>query len=222
MLPSPTTFLQRQARALGDPTRHKIFRLVADADASVGVVELAEHLGFNHNAIRQHLTKHHRRRTRRGDPGGLGATGRPPVVYEVAPAADSRWGVIGPYERLSVLLAEMVRTGEPAVDAGRRAAQRHPMPAVDAAELVDSIFWVMAREGFDPELRRRGSRVDIVLRTCPYTTTTLADPDLVCSLHLAIAEGLVERSPEVTVKELVARVPRKVQCRLRLRREPVS
>ena len=49
--------LQEQARALGDPTRHEIFRYIADAGRPVDVAELTSHLGLNHNAIRQHLAK---------------------------------------------------------------------------------------------------------------------------------------------------------------------
>ena len=52
---SPT--LQEQARALGDPTRHAVFRYVADSGSAVDVAELTEHFGLNHNAIRQHLAK---------------------------------------------------------------------------------------------------------------------------------------------------------------------
>ena len=49
--------LQEQARALGDPTRHQIFRYIASAGRPVDVAELTAHLGLNHNAIRQHLAK---------------------------------------------------------------------------------------------------------------------------------------------------------------------
>ena len=49
--------LQIQARALGDPTRHELFRYIADAARPVEVAELTEHLGLHHNAIRQHLAK---------------------------------------------------------------------------------------------------------------------------------------------------------------------
>lgn len=49
--------VQEQARALGDPTRHAIFRNIAEAGGPVGVAELTEQLGLNHNAIRQHLAK---------------------------------------------------------------------------------------------------------------------------------------------------------------------
>lgn len=49
--------LQIQAKALGDPTRHGIFRYIADAAEPADVAELTEHLGLNHNAIRQHLAQ---------------------------------------------------------------------------------------------------------------------------------------------------------------------
>ena len=46
-----------QARALGDPTRNAIFRYIDAASDPVGVAELTDHFGLNHNAIRQHLAK---------------------------------------------------------------------------------------------------------------------------------------------------------------------
>ena len=51
------TTLQAQARALGDPTRHAIFRQIADAGRPVGIAELTEQFDVHHNAIRQHLAK---------------------------------------------------------------------------------------------------------------------------------------------------------------------
>jgi hypothetical protein len=43
---------QTEARALGDPTRHRIFRYMADAQRPVGVAELTEFVRLNHNAVR--------------------------------------------------------------------------------------------------------------------------------------------------------------------------
>jgi DNA-binding transcriptional ArsR family regulator len=43
---------QAEARALGDPTRYRIFRYIADARRPVGVAELTDLLGLNHNAVR--------------------------------------------------------------------------------------------------------------------------------------------------------------------------
>ena len=104
--------LQQQARALGDPTRHEIFRYIADASFPVDVAELTDHFGLNHNAIRQHLAKLVDAGLVVEDTAPSSGRGRPRLVYVLDPGAESRWGVTGPYERLSRWLAEMVRTGD--------------------------------------------------------------------------------------------------------------
>src|SRR5690606_9910173 len=53
----PNGGMPKQAKALGDPTRHAIFRHIAQAGRAVGVAELTDQFPFNHNAIRQHLAK---------------------------------------------------------------------------------------------------------------------------------------------------------------------
>lgn len=209
------TTLQVQARALGDPTRHEIFRLISTADAPVGIAELTERLGLNHNAIRQHVAKLLTAGLIVESRSGAGRPGRPRLLYEVDSAADSRWGPAGPYERLSVLLAEMVATGTTAVDVGRRAASRHPVREETPAASVEDIVKAMAREGFEPELRQRGARGEIVLRACPFVSTVLAEPEVVCSIHLGLAQGLAERGVGVVIDELLPKDPRKAQCRLR-------
>jgi predicted ArsR family transcriptional regulator len=49
--------LQRQARALGDPTRYQIFRYVSEAAEPVSVAEITAHVKLHHNGVRQHLAK---------------------------------------------------------------------------------------------------------------------------------------------------------------------
>ena len=208
------TTLQEQARALGDPTRHSIFRYVASADEPVGVAELTSHLGFNHNAIRQHLAKLGAAALVVETTAAPTGPGRPRLVYTVDPGAESRWGVTGPYERLSMLLSEIIRSGDTAVEVGRRAGRAGRVTADDPAVAVEQISEAMAREGFDPEIRERRGGTDIVLRTCPFESTALADPATVCQLHLGLAEGLAEAAGPVEVEELVAKDPRTANCRL--------
>ena len=120
------TTVQEQARALGDPTRHAIFSRIAEAGQPVGVSDLNEDFSLNHNAIRQHLAK-------LVDAGLVVETkapptgrGRPRLVYAIDPAVEGQWGTSGPYERLSRLLIEIIRTGlDP--DDGRSAGGR-PVP----------------------------------------------------------------------------------------------
>jgi predicted ArsR family transcriptional regulator len=76
----------------------------------------------------------------------------------------------------------------------------------------------MARQGFEPEVRTRRDGADVVLRTCPFESAALADPDTVCALHLGIAEGVAGLTGDrVVVDELVPHDPRRASCRLRLR-----
>jgi predicted ArsR family transcriptional regulator len=215
-----TATLQEQARALGDPTRHDIFRYVADADRPVDIAELTEHFGLNHNAIRQHLAKLVRATLVVEEHASGTGRGRPRLLYRLNPAAESRWGVTGPYERVSVLLAEILRTGDTAVDVGRRSVRRQRLGAKADADPVALVTNAMERQGFDPAVRRKGDRVELVLRTCPFAAAALADPDTVCAIHLGIAQGLAALTGErIVVDELVPHDPRRANCRLRMHLE---
>jgi predicted ArsR family transcriptional regulator len=215
-----TATLQEQARALGDPTRHDIFRYVADADRPVDIAELTEHFGFNHNAIRQHLAKLVRADLVVEEQASGTGRGRPRLLYRLNPAAESRWGVTGPYERVSVLLAEILKTGDTAVDVGRRSVRRQRLGAKADADPVALVTNAMERQGFDPAVRRKGDRVELVLRTCPFAAAALADPDTVCAIHLGIAQGLAALTGErIVVDELVPHDPRRANCRLRMHLE---
>jgi predicted ArsR family transcriptional regulator len=210
------TTLQQQARALGDPTRHNIFRYIADSDRQADVTELTAHFGLNHNAIRQHLAKLVEAGLVVETTAAARGRGRPRLMYSVDPAADGRWGVTSPYERLSVLLTEMIHRGESPVEAGARAGRRHQVAGTSAGPALEGITAAMAREGFDPETRHRRDCPEIVLRNCPFESAALADPDTVCSLHLGIARGLAEGT-ELAVEDLIRRDPRRANCLLRLR-----
>lgn len=209
--------LQIQARALGDPTRHEIFQYLADVDAAVDVAELTAHFELNHNAIRQHLA-------RLVDAGLVTESaapptgrGRPRLRYVVDPSTESRWGVTGPYERLAMLLTEILRSGDTPVEVGRRAGSRQRLGEQLRDEPVTSFVEQMARQGFEPVLRRRGNAVDVTLQTCPFASAVLTDPDTVCELHLGLAQGVAEAVGGIVVDELEPKDPRRAHCRLRCR-----
>ena len=214
--------LQIQARALGDPTRHKVFRYVADAGHPVGVAELTEHFGLNHNAIRQHLGKLVEASLLEESTARPSGRGRPRLQYCVDPHAESRWGVTGPYERLSLLLTEMLRTGEQPIEIGRRAGLRRRMADTPDDQPVDAFVGAMAREGFDPSVRDLGEGVEVRLDTCPFVSAALADPDTVCTLHLGLAQGLAEAIGGIEIDEMVTNDPRQAGCRLRCHVTPPS
>ena len=210
-----TPTLQEQARALGDPTRHAIFRHVAQAGRVLGIGELNDEFPFNHNAIRQHLTKLVAAGLIVEAQAPAAGPGRPRLVYAIEPAVAGHWGTTGPYERLSRMLVEIIRTGLDAEEIGRRAADQFRIPS-PSGDVVTDINAAMARQGFAPEIRPRRGGAEIVLHNCPFAATALADRDTICALHLGIAEGLADAT-SATVTELVAYDPRKAGCRLRVR-----
>ncbi|MEO6570123.1 MAG: helix-turn-helix domain-containing protein [Ilumatobacteraceae bacterium] len=215
--------LQQQARALGDPTRHAIFRYVVEAGDAVDVAELTSHFGFNHNAIRQHLAKLVDAGLVVESSAPAAGRGRPKLLYRSDPSADSRWGVVGPFERLATLLLEIVRSGDTPVDVGRRAVERQRLGAtMTDVDPFEAIVEQMARRGFEPEIRRRGDQADVILHLCPFASAAQIDPDTVCGLHLGMAYGVAEVVQGLVIDELVTQDPRHAGCRLRCHVEHVT
>ena len=143
------------------------------------VGELTDRFELNHNAIRQHLAKLVAAGLLLEERAAPSGPGRPRLLYSVDPAAESRWGVTGPYERLSMLLAEIIRSGATPVEIGRRAGRRDAAAHLEdgpSAALLSSV----ARGGFEPTLQQRGDDVEVLLHACPFTNVALADPDIVC------------------------------------------
>jgi predicted ArsR family transcriptional regulator len=212
---TPTATLQQQARALGDPTRHALFRHIATAGRPMAIAELTARFPFNHNAIRQHLAKLVAAGLVVESKSTATGPGRPRLVYTIDPSADGRWGTPGPYERLSRMLAAVITTGLDPQTVGRRAAaDTRVRPA--SGDAIADMAAAMSRQGFEPEVRAVRGAAEIVLHRCPFESAALAARDTVCALHLGIAEGLAEGTA-VVVDELVANDPRRAECRFRLR-----
>jgi predicted ArsR family transcriptional regulator len=209
------SILQLQARALGDPTRHDIFRHLLDVGNPVDVAELTTVFGLNHNAIRQHLHKLVNAELVLEQTGPSAGRGRPKLYYSVSPGAESRWGATGPYERLSLLLAEIARTGDSPVEVGRRAGRRRRLGSGNVSDPIGDLVEQMARQGFEPMVAHRGDVAEVTLRTCPFATTALAEPDIVCGLHLGMAYGIAEAVGGLAIDELIPKDPRRAHCRLR-------
>ena len=93
--------VQTQAKALGDPTRFRIFRYIFESGCPIGVAELTTYTQLNHNAVRQHLAvlaaaelvvEEVEERTR---------PGRPRLMYTPAIEVAGKWGLPSPYFRIN-------------------------------------------------------------------------------------------------------------------------
>ncbi len=217
--PGRDTRVQQQARALGDPTRHAIYRAVTDTPEPIDVATLTARFRLNHNAIRQHLAKlcaaglvteeiapHHGR-------------GRPRLQYRPAIAADTDWGISSPYEALSLMLLELVRSGQTPREVGAEAGRRLAADLPTTTDPVDRLEINASRQGFEPRRTTTRSSIDLILGRCPFQTAASAVPEVVCELHRGLVEGIAEATGgAVEVTDLIARDPRRAGCRLKLRR----
>ncbi|MGH3198978.1 MAG: helix-turn-helix transcriptional regulator [Streptosporangiaceae bacterium] len=212
--------LQREARALGDPTRHRLFRYVADAPQPVGVAELTDYVRLNHNAVRQHLAVLKDAGLVIEETEDRQLPGRPRLLYRLHPEVAGRWGIPGAYAWLAGMLAGAVRRGLDSRQAGRQDGHRRAAVLAGPGEPADLLEQEMTLRGFRPARAERGRRVDFVLGRCPFAEVAVADPDTVCQLHLGLAEGLAEGLGGLTVERLAARDARRAGCRLIVRRTP--
>lgn len=210
--------LLRQGHALGDPTRHRIFRYIADADRPVGVAELTEFVRLNHNAVRQHLTVLRQAGLVDEEAEVRDRPGRPRLLYRLAPEAAGSWGTTGPFELLASALAEALGSGEGpyqvGVRLGRRRAQtlKGRQPAHDSAEVV---LVEMLERGFRPRLERRGDRLEYRLERCPFSSVAERNPEVVCELHRGLMDGLAVGLPHpVQVVEFTPRRTKRQPCRV--------
>lgn len=215
--PPTQELVQRQARALGDPTRYGIFRFVADAQGPVRVATLAAYLGFNHNAVRQHLAKLTQAGLLTEERASPTTTGRPPLEYRVAPAAMGSWGSPGPYELLALMLLDIADGDRSPLEAGAGAGRTLGQARTAGADPVDTLEAEMARRGFEPRRETRGPVTELVLERCPFLAAASAHPDVVCQIHRGLAAGILDgMHADVQVSDLHVHPPAEAGCRLTL------
>lgn len=209
---------QRQARALGDPTRHAIFRYIEQARRPVDVPELTEHFELNHNTIRQHLARLCDARLLVETTAPTRGPGRRRLEYRLAPDAGE-WGSASPYRRLSLWLLEMRRTKKTPREVGRNVGRETAGSPSEDVSAVDRLEEVTVHDGFEPRRMERRRYVELVLERCPFADAAGADPATVCDLHRGIAEGVVTALGEDFRRvELIPRDPHRAGCRLRISR----
>jgi predicted ArsR family transcriptional regulator len=214
----PVDELQQEARALGDPTRHRIFRYIADAIEPVSVAELTAFVQLNHNAVRQHLAVLKKAHLVIEEVEARSVPGRPRLLYRLHPETFERWSTTGAYSWLAGMLSDAVRTGQPPRDVGRQEGKRRALELASPAP-ADALFESeLERRGFRPVRHDKGRRVELVLERCPFAEVAAADPDTICELHLGLAEGLAEGLGDLEVERLVRKNPRSAGCRLVVRR----
>ncbi|MER6005584.1 helix-turn-helix domain-containing protein [Nonomuraea angiospora] len=175
---------------LHDPVRRSLYAAVAGRGGDVGRGEAAEAAGVSRTLAGHHLDKlveagllesGFRQQEKKG-PG----SGRPAKVYRRARGERSVSLPPRDYGALASVLAEVVdalgaeeRAERAAREAGARLAKRH------AGEPVER---VLRERGYEPYEEGGALR----LRNCPFHVLAEEQPLLVCSMNLALCQGLLE------------------------------
>lgn len=212
---------QRQARALGDPTRFAIFCEILDAPAPVRVDVLTEHFGLNHNAIRQHLAKLVEAGLVEGAIMPRKGPGRPALHYRPRAEAMAAWSGDTPYQQLALLLLEVARGTATPFEAGVAAGRR--IAAGEGDEPLSRLSEEMARRGFRPRTTLEDDGVVFVMQRCPYEAAAAADWETVCTIHRGLAAGMLETlGSTYQVDDLIPFPPDGAGCRLEVRPVPAG
>jgi len=200
-----------RAKALSAPSRVEILRRLNAAGTPLTVGVLATELGIHQTAVRQHLALLLDAGLVRSQPLPVIGRGRPRIGYAAVVQGD-------PYRELAGMLADGVRLGRTAREAGRYAGLQ--VPPSTAGPLV-TLCEEASRLGFEPLLQRRGKVAEIVLQACPFADLATDQPETVCQLHVGLAEGIAERAGGMVVDGIRLAQPREGGCRIVVRETPI-
>ena len=191
-------------KALGDDTRFAIYQELAQSTAPCSATELAERLDLHPNTVRPHLDRMREAGLVEVEPIHRGTVGRPQLRYSLAPGAPGLGFDPPAHTLLAGLLAALAeQLGGDGVDAanlGRRWGSDAIGRRQSGRGCLAALVAELDRLGFDPvesELGGGGAdtrRVRVDFLHCPFRELAEAYPELVCSLHRGIVEGVVGKS----------------------------
>ena len=194
---------------LADPVRRRLYEVVAASPEPVGRVEAAEIAEVPAHTAKFHLDKlveegllttEFRRLTGRTGPGA----GRPAKLYRRSERQVDLTLPRRQYELAGHVLATAVelaaRDDVPVLDAVRRTAHEagrqldaarsgHTMDDAEAVDDVDAVAEALQEYGYEP----RRERDVVLLANCPFDRLATEHRSLVCTMNLALVEGVVEQ-----------------------------
>lgn len=204
---------------LSSQVRRRIVDLVRHSPGRLAAADLSSALELHVTTVRFHLDQLEQAGVLRSDRERRRAVGRPRKVYDVAPET------IPVNESAYVVLAGVLAGAIPgsvkertlaSIAAGKSWARSHvtgrdaeaTAPEQGSGLPVRALIDVLARWGYRREtvtVERPGpSCYRLTLASCPMKEAALAHPEVVCTAHLGLIRGTLERLglPDVFVRVL--------------------
>ena len=207
---------------LAQPTALRLFEALTEARHPLTTEEAAERAVVHPNSARLHLG----RLAAAGlaeegsDHGAHGARGRPRKTWKVASGGRIAGRPPDAYRELAQWLGRSVAVM--AADRAEIRAQGRMIGREIAAEaestdgpaVLDDSLRAM---GFWPRREQKGETTCFTLCNCPYRDVAESNIEVICTLHLGIAEGIVQGADRrARVTDFEARDPKEAGCRIEI------
>lgn len=206
-------------KTLGDNTRYAIYLELARSPRPLATADVAQTLGLHVNTVRPHLERMREVGLLEVATDTSRGVGRPQHLYSLAPDAPSLGLEPPSFPVLADMLLDLAAAtgvrGDEAIEVGReRGTLAAGRGAGDDRACIEVLVDQLARLGFDPAVADGDGSTTIAFTHCPYGELAQRRPDIVCSLHCGLVEGIVEAFEGTSVVEfrtLVHRQPCQVE-----------
>ncbi|WP_413451258.1 helix-turn-helix domain-containing protein [Georgenia phoenicis] len=182
-------------------SRLRVLEVLRNSPAGCHVQQVAERTGLHPNTVRFHLERlesdglvsRHVRRS--GEPG------RPPLAYVANPVPNAEQGRRD-FGRLAEVLAQLVTRANQdpaavAVEAGRSwgLSRAEASEAATNGAGIAELTATLDELGFAPEVCADDDdgHPIILQRHCPFLEVAQTHQDVVCSVHLGLMRGILEK-----------------------------
>jgi predicted ArsR family transcriptional regulator len=207
--------------ALAQPTRSRLFALLAELKRPAGTEELAQRLGLHPNGVRLHLERLERAGLIDRDLERRGR-GRPRDTWAISERAAPGGAPPTAYATLGRWLVRTIEAGGARardIEATGRQIGRELAPADGGASPEQRIHGVLVAMGFRPRRRLDApATLTYCLGNCPYRAAVRESPAVVCGLHRGLTHGLLDVvAPTTKLSAFVPKDPDTAGCEITLR-----
>ncbi len=207
-------------KALGDNTRYAIYLELARSARPLSTADVSEILGLHVNTVRPHLERMRDVGILQVDTETRGSVGRPQHLYSLAPDAPALGLEPSPFPMLARVLLQAASTagldGQDVADSAREQGRADARRWPEGSGTVEVLVAEQARLGFDPAVVEEEGGATVAFAHCPFRALAEQQPELVCSLHCGLVEGLVAELGDAEVARfhnVIDRTPCQVEVR---------
>jgi predicted ArsR family transcriptional regulator len=185
----------RPGDVLAQPTRARLFSLLAELGRVMSTNELSDALGLHRSGVRVHLERLRAAGlvSRERLPQALG---RPRYGWQIAPDALAGGEPPDAYGTLARWLARSIPPRQARLREVERVGReigQELLPQDGRSEPVPAMGRALTSLGFAPQSELKGNgHVVFTLRNCPYRNAVHENQAVVCGLHRGLTEGLVD------------------------------